>query len=54
MFLDTLRDSIVRGLENVFNLFAQYNVVPVDPTVDLLRVPWRVKEEKEEAKKEAS
>ena len=35
MFLDTLRDSIIRGLENVLDLFAQYNVVPVDPTVDL-------------------
>ena len=35
MFLDTLRDSITRGLENVFNLFAQYDVVPVDPTVEL-------------------
>ena len=35
MFLDTLRDSITRGLENVLNLFAQYDVVPVDPTVEL-------------------
>ena len=35
MFLDTIRDSIMRGLENVVELFEQYDVVPIDPTVEL-------------------
>ena len=34
MFLDTLRDSVLSGVENLVGLFSQYNVTPIDPTIE--------------------
>ena len=51
MFLDTIRDSIIRGLENIVELFQQYDVVPIDPTVELFARSLATQRRKKKRKK---
>ena len=51
MFVDTIRDSIIRGLENIVELFQQYDVIPIDPTVELFARSLATQRRKKKRKK---
>jgi type IV secretory pathway ATPase VirB11/archaellum biosynthesis ATPase len=51
MFLDTLRNAVISGLENLVECLNQYNVTPIDPTIESLARSMATRRRKKKRKK---